>query len=786
MRKNQKWNAQWDGNTFAAGTYHTFDMFYLERGGDQSNLYIKYNLISTADFTAHKSYQGYDDDDVMQRNEFRFELIGLDGKYRSVQNEGTNEYVLVQEDTTSEAIMPHALSTGAGTTVSPYYNGNYSIELSNGTSVSSQIYITGNVEDGNVNFGNAQISEQDMHDCDEGNPPVYRYIVREVVPDDAVNADNIRWADATPEQRAAGGSVKDSVVYDNTVYYMTAMVTSWTETDASGTPRTRYGLSKTYYTDDTYTTKKENTPFIDFRNRYQADHANFEFDKMDANEEPVEGAVFQLFRDSACKIPAKDSNSQAVTAISQSDGKVRFENVRTGIYFIKEVRAPEPYDLNPTVYRVTISKQGSHMSVNSDQNNTPVTEVYNLKSTDITVMKKWVNQSGEEVSGDGHPATVQLRRYHYVSTAPPPETHNVTLHFHFPFESWTNPNPDFGPYEVTGNSVVIHWSVGGCQFFWDEAKTQQITDGSGNNLIQLPLDRDLELHIYGNQGWAANNLSSVSVDGTVDDSKELQLDEDFPSQAEQSKATQTLTAEHPMHAWSFGIGDEFDFPPGDELGRYLYYVVELDDQGHEVAIGGNADEDMKLLSIEYDPAKTDGKGITHGLITVTNEVTVAQPTTVDINVLKVDNDNNNIRLGGAIFELTKVQSLNTMNQVSEGGYSESGTTSDSNDESKGKLLFTGLTPGYYYLRETESPDGYVITTNGWHFQVNENGIVSGVGDFNPDGFFRYVDENNITVTNQKGAALPNTGGPGTRIFTILGGLLAFGAGVLLWRRRRLI
>ena len=778
-----KWDAQWNGNTFAAGTYHTFDMFYLERGGDQSNLYIKYNLISTADFTAHKSYTGYDDDDVMQRNQFRFELIGLDGKYRSVLDPSTNDYVLVQEDTTSEAIMPHASSSGAGTTVSPYYSDDYRIELHDGTTVNSQIYITGNVEDGNVNFGNAQISEQDMHDCDAGNPPVYRYIVREAVPDDAVNADNITWANATPEQRAAGGFVKDSVVYDNTVYYMTARVISWTETDASGTPRTRYGLSKTYYTDDTYTTQKENTPFIDFRNRYEADHADFEFDKVDANEEPVAGAKFQLFRDSACKIPAKDSGNQIITATSTSEGKVSFSNVRTGIFFMKEVAAPEPYDLNPTVYRVTISKQGSHMCVNSDQNNTPVTEVYNLKSTDITVMKKWVNQDGEEVSGAGHPATVQLRRYHYVSTAPAPETHKVTLHFHFPDAGWNTPNKDFGPYTVTGNSVNIYWTVGGCGFFWDSGYSQPI--GTGDCLVQMPLTGDIELDIYGKEAWASNNLNNVSVDGAVDDSKELCQDEDFPSQAEQSKATQTLTNEHPMHAWSFGIGDEFDFPPGDELGQYLYYVVELNEQGEEVAIDENVDEDMKLLSIEYNPSMTDGKGITHGLITVTNEVTVAQPTTVDITILKVDNDNNSIKLGGATFELTKVQSLETSNQVSDDGYSERGTTSDADDETKGKLLFRGLTPGYYYLHETESPDGYVITTNGWHFQVDENGIVSGVGDFDPDGFFRYVDENNITVTNQKGAALPNTGGPGTTLFTSLGAMLIALAGAgLVWMRKR--
>jgi LPXTG-motif cell wall-anchored protein len=44
----------------------------------------------------------------------------------------------------------------------------------------------------------------------------------------------------------------------------------------------------------------------------------------------------------------------------------------------------------------------------------------------------------------------------------------------------------------------------------------------------------------------------------------------------------------------------------------------------------------------------------------------------------------------------------------------------------------------------------------------------------------------ITVTNTLGKELPHTGGPGTRLFTILGSILILGAGVLLWRRRRLI
>ena len=162
---------------------------------------------------------------------------------------------------------------------------------------------------------------------------------------------------------------------------------------------------------------------------------------------------------------------------------------------------------------------------------------------------------------------------------------------------------------------------------------------------------------------------------------------------------------------------------------------------------------------------------------------------ITITILKVDENDHTIRLGNAEFELTKVQSLETINQVTEGRYKETGTTSNANDDTKGTLQFTGITPGYYYLHETKVPDGYVITeSSGWHFQVDENGIVQGVGDFTDDGVFHYVDAKNITVGNIPGAALPYTGGSGTSMIYLLGiSLIGLaGAGLLLLKRRRII
>ena len=55
---NNAKNITWNGDTFADGSYHTIDFFFLERGNSSSNLLIRFNMVNTADFTAHKSLVG--------------------------------------------------------------------------------------------------------------------------------------------------------------------------------------------------------------------------------------------------------------------------------------------------------------------------------------------------------------------------------------------------------------------------------------------------------------------------------------------------------------------------------------------------------------------------------------------------------------------------------------------------------------------------------------------------------------------------------------------------------
>ena len=88
----------------------------------------------------------------------------------------------------------------------------------------------------------------------------------------------------------------------------------------------------------------------------------------------------------------------------------------------------------------------------------------------------------------------------------------------------------------------------------------------------------------------------------------------------------------------------------------------------------------------------------------------------------------------------------------------------------------GLAAGTYYLTEQTTADGYNLLTTDVIITIGEDGSVTAESAEVEDGV--------ITVENKAGTVLPSTGGMGTTIFYVVGGLLIIGAAIVLVARRK--
>ena len=94
----------------------------------------------------------------------------------------------------------------------------------------------------------------------------------------------------------------------------------------------------------------------------------------------------------------------------------------------------------------------------------------------------------------------------------------------------------------------------------------------------------------------------------------------------------------------------------------------------------------------------------------------------------------------------------------------------------GKIEIDGLDADTYYLREVKAPDGYN--------KLAEDVTVTITGATVVEGKLTYTTVV-AKVNNQSGAELPSTGGMGTTIFYVLGGVLFLGALVILFTNKRM-
>ncbi len=584
---------------------------------------------------------------------------------------------------------------------------------------------------------------------------------------------------------------------------MTGRVTSWTETNAGGQEVVRHGISKTYYTDDTYTTVKNDVDFASFENRFTPDYGSVDFTKVDGAGEPLEGAEFTLYKDEACTIPAIDLDTEGHpvwTASSDSNGKVSFENVRVGTYYMKETTAPENYALSETIYKVVIedekdTSKTSKITILGDESGSTVHSIANAKSGEITVLKKWLNAAGTEIDGGSNTAKVKLKRYKQVVESSNVETHTVTINLavrDYSGNSWTETTNK--PFQ--GDHVTVEWTVvdgandnvftGQDSSYWDESSRITIFSKSFSNVSS-----DITLNVILNEYWPMQNgkfnIESFSIAQEEPDEPVINVvvDDDF------NPAPITLNSSSSWsQTWRVGGTESsysgFDYPAMDANGKnYLYYVVELDAQGNAIEVGGSPLEGYVLQGYSAN----NNTGISNqGVITVYNKKEGADP--ISVVIKKTDNAENSTNyLDGAVFKLMyRSDSSGTYTNVSNESVTELDSDSQFTVPTAG-ITLTGLVDGQYQLQEISPPSGYVITNSTpVTFTVAGGAITSTEGTITGVRYTAASETSDaeFIIPNEPGAALPNTGGPGTRGFLYTGLtliLLAMMAGFV-WRRKR--
>ena len=117
----------------------------------------------------------------------------------------------------------------------------------------------------------------------------------------------------------------------------------------------------------------------------------------------------------------------------------------------------------------------------------------------------------------------------------------------------------------------------------------------------------------------------------------------------------------------------------------------------------------------------------------------------------------------------------------------------------GDVSIFGLAEGTYKLVETKAPDGYVIADKPFKIKIEDQiGELGSVGTLTVTGQYdgeigNIVNTNGIAesiltvwaeITNRPGSALPETGGIGTTLFTVLGVILMAGAVAFFISRKR--
>lgn len=205
---------------------------------------------------------------------------------------------------------------------------------------------------------------------------------------------------------------------------------------------------------------------------------------------------------------------------------------------------------------------------------------------------------------------------------------------------------------------------------------------------------------------------------------------------------------------------------GDEI--VISYTATVNENA---VVGGNGNPNESHLSYgdQNHPTSTPDSTTT----TYTWEIDVLKYTT---------KDDNEVTLAGAVFTLSRDETgtdLIKLVKVEDNVYrvAKTGETDiiQITTDATGEFTIKGLDSDTYYLTEIAQPAGYNKLADPIKVVIDDHGNVTYNDDY----------RGTVRVENKTGAELPSTGGVGTTVFYVVGGLMVLLAVVLLVTRKKM-
>lgn len=275
-------------------------------------------------------------------------------------------------------------------------------------------------------------------------------------------------------------------------------------------------------------------------------------------------------------------------------------------------------------------------------------------------------------------------------------------------------------------------------------------------------------------------------------------------------------------------GDPKNYVLHDKLSGLTFNPDSLEVKVGATKLTANTDYTLETNPKDgdsFDVKFTDGKLKTNDVVVVTYSATVAADATIagagnkntaklaysgkesteeetttyvwKLNVHKyaLDSTNHEVALSGAKFVLYRMDGdtkkyAKLTNKKIVGWVTDKDNATTLETDGTGDILIEGLNVGTYYLEETEAPAGYNKLTEPIEVEITATTSVTSGSETvqyknSSETSYTPATDATVKVLNNAGTQLPSTGGIGTTLFYVIGGVLMAVAAVLLVTKKRM-